>query len=351
MNLKKTLAIAAAAGALTALALPALADTTMYGSARVGTNWNKIPTTGTDHQSDFDMPLIGTSRLGVNFSSGDIGGKVELGFGTIATATPNTNALYGRLLYGTYKFGAGKILVGQDYNSYYLISAQTTGGATSGDNVNNSFGALYDGRQPQIKVTLNNGLYFAAIQPSVSSGTAGSKIMIPKLNVGYAGKAGTVGFGAGVVGQLYKNQAINEDILSYLGYANATVGAGPLTIKANLGYGQNMGNMGFLNNGLTSNTYVVGAKEDTNSLEGYVQVSLKASDMLSLNAAVGYAVDSNDTYAKDDNRMLVFVNAPMTVAKGFSITPEVAMIDELDTLAGGKGTKTYYIGAKWQMDF
>ncbi len=337
MNLKKTLSIAVtAAGALTVLALPALADTTIYGSARVVTSWNSIPTTGTDHQSDFDLRLQPNSRLGFNFANGDISGKVEYG------ATPNL-----RLLYGTYKFGAGKVTVGQDHNSYYFTSAQTS----IDDNVNNNFGALWDGRVPQIRVNLNNGLYFAAIQPAVGPATASAKITIPKLNVGYAGKAGTVGFGAGVVGQTYKNQAINEDILSYMGYANATVGAGPMTIKANLGYGQNTGDMGFTSNVANSNKYVAASKKDTTTLEGYVQLTVKASDVLGLNAGVGYAINSNDSYTKDDTRMLVFVNAPITVAKGFSITPEVAMIDELDMQSGAKGAKTYYAGAKWQMDF
>ena len=51
----------------------------------------------------------------MNTAAGDMTGKVELGFGASAVTT--------RLLYGSYKYDFGKVLVGQDYNNYYVGSA------------------------------------------------------------------------------------------------------------------------------------------------------------------------------------------------------------------------------------
>ena len=69
MNFKKAAAIAATAGALTALALPALAETSFYGSPRVATFYNSVDkaTGGTaSNNSDitnFDQHLQSNIRL------------------------------------------------------------------------------------------------------------------------------------------------------------------------------------------------------------------------------------------------------------------------------------------------
>ena len=165
MNFKKTVAIVAAAGALTALAIPAMAETTLYGSARMATFYNLPMQPATGKTAGIDEHLQANSRFGANFSNGDVGGKVEIGLrdnGTAINGSTTTGLDYTRLLYGTWNFGSGKLTVGQDYNSYYTFTAQVH----DDDNGLNGYGALWDGRQPQIRVNLNNGVYFAAIQPT-----------------------------------------------------------------------------------------------------------------------------------------------------------------------------------------
>ena len=354
--MKKQLIILSAVAAVTAFAVPAMAETTLYGSARMATFYNVADaktTAATGKTAGFDEHLQGNSRFGANFSNDAVGGKVE--FGT---------AVNTRLLYGTYNFGSGKLTVGQDYNSYYTFVAQTHGD----DNGFNGYGALWDGRLAQLRVNLNNGLYIAAITPngnvngtpqsgSLTTNTGGIvnnaeassniKIYIPKLNVGYAGKAGNISYNAGVVGQTFKNVTANEQVTALLGYVNGKAGFGATTLMANLSYAQNAGNMGFAGRQSFNTT----SKKDAKGFEGYVQLSQKLSDSLSANAGLGYVTDKTSGDAKADDKMAIFVNAPITLAKNVYITPEISYYDEMKSKTGADQAKSYAVGAQFRIDF
>lgn len=371
MNFKKVVTIAATAGALAALAVPALAEITPYGSIRMTTFWNTVDTeaAGINNGSttDFKENLHANSRLGVNFTNGTQGGRIELGLNTGGGVSV-------RHAYGTQKFDFGTVLVGQTENPYYLFSASVA----KDDGVNNAYGSLWDTRTPQIKLTLNNGFYVAAMMPTTYSTstttalpTGTTENYLPKMNVGYEGKAGNFAYGAGVVGQTYKqtvaavaaaaatptkfavlaSPAQSDTVTSLMGYFHGKLTAGAAAMQFNLGVGQNMGDMGFMNaNAVPTNRYTAG--EDTTTIEGYVQGSYKLSPMLGLNAGVGYVQDDNDSFVNKDNRMMMFVNTNITVAKGFVVTPEFAYFDQLDQAANNvKGDKEYLVGARWMMNF
>ncbi len=346
MDFKKVAAIVAAAGALTALAIPAMAEITPYGSARMATFYNfQDIKTGTGQTAGFDEHLQSNSRFGVDYTGGVVTGKVELGTGVNV-----------RLLYGTWDFGAGTLVVGQDYNNYYLGSAQTH----LDDNGNNGYGALWDTRQPQVKVNLKNGLYLSLIQATGNvngdqfganaEATSGLKMYMPKLNVGYKGKAGAVDYNAGVVGTTFKNVAAGKDVFAYLGYASGTATFGATSLVANISGSQNAGNLGFLNRV----SYDATNKKDSIGFEGYVQVTQKLSDMFSANLGFGYLGDKVDVTNKDkfDDRMLIFVNAPITLAKNVVVTPEVSYYDQLkDNTGANENKKAYAVGAQWKISF
>jgi len=369
MNFKKTAVIAAAAGALTALALPAMAETTLYGSARLATFYNlsDVPTTG--KTAGFDEHLQANATFGANYSSGDVGGRVEYGAGTGAVAL--------RLLYGTWNFGEGKLTVGQDYNSYYLGSAQVH----SDDSAFKGYGAQWDTRQPQIRVNLNNGLYFAAIQPGATgqlavnvpgdttganteaaSGATDVKMYLPKLNVGYAGKAGMFTYNVGVVGTTFSQNVgagatakKDQQVMAVLGYANGSAAFGATSLLASISASQNAGNLNFLGR----KTYDAANKKDAIGFEGFIQATQNISDTVSANVGVGFAGDKIDAPAvagvnknKFDNKMAIFVNAPVTLAKNVSVTPEFDYYDQLNGVDGKyEKKKAYAIGAKCQINF
>jgi hypothetical protein len=229
---------------------------------------------------------------------------------------------------------------------------------------------------------MNNGVYFAAIKqgtpdsvaavaakaavtgvdtggdtytitPAVAATAASDyDTLLPTLNVGYKGAAGNFSYNAGALFQTFKNDTADKTITSYLGYVNGKLTAGPAAIIFNLGYGQNTGDMAIAS-GLAgaTNKYVAAGDLSTKTIEGFVQGSFKASDMVTVAAGVGYVSDDRDNAANADNRMAFFVNAPLTIAKGFTITPEFSYYDEMKNAAKVDQDTRYAVGAKLQMDF
>jgi hypothetical protein len=310
--------------------------------------------TGID-TNGFDEHLQANSRFGANFKNGDFGGKVEVGLNsTTGAAAGNTVT---RLLYGTWNFGSGKLTVGQDYSRYHTLTNQ----AYSDDNGNIGYGALWDGRQAQIRVDMNNGFYFSAIKPNGNvdngnqevanaAGNTGNDSYLPKLNVGYAGKAGGFGYNVGVVGQFYKNQTIDEQITAAMAYFTGNTTFGATTVGFSTSYGQNVGNMGF--SGRMS--YDTAALENVSGFEGMLTLGQKLSDTLSLNAGFGYVTDkSGADGAERDDKLLLWANMPVKLAKYVTLVPEVSYYDQLSetTTSADSDAKNWAVGAKWQIDF
>jgi hypothetical protein len=101
-------------------------------------------------------------------------------------------------------------------------------------------------------------------------------------------------------------------------------------------------------------SYDTGAKENVQGFEGMLQLSQKLSDTLSANVGVGYTYDkSGADGAKADDRMMIFANMPVKLAKYVSVTPEVVYYDQLDEIAldATSDAKHWAVGAKWQIDF
>lgn len=382
MTLKKTASIVAAAGVLTALAVPALAaETSIYGSIRLATFWNTdqplqaVGAAKPDTNTDFDLRNQANSRLGVKATEGNFFGHVELGIGNPSLGTANNTIVYTRLAYGTYKFDFGTLLVGQTYTPYEFLSQQVA----LDDNANIGYGCLYDGRLPQLKFTLGNGLYIAAIRPGGAAAPAGStaasgqaapatldtmgrvnasQTYLPKVAVGYEGKAGNFAFGGGILAQTYKTMttATQEQVNSAMGYFHGTVTAGAVKVGFNVAAGQNLGDMSVDSNAAAVYNTVSKKIENSTTISGLVEAGLTLSPSLKLNAGLGYVQNdgknANGTdWAKVDNKMAFFVNSPLTLAKNISVTPEFTYLDQLDEKNGDKGSKNYIYGAKWQMDF
>ena len=345
---QKQMMTIAAIGALSAVtALPAMAaDVSFYGQARLATFYNMIDDDNGDSTSGFDEHFQPNSRFGANFKNGDFGGKVEIGFGS----SINSTALSTRLLYGSWNFGSGKLLVGQDYNRYWVGSAQV-----HGDDLGfTGYGATDDKRSPQIRVDMNNGFYFAAIQPkqNVNNGnqetvSGGNESYLPKLNVGYAGKAGNFSYNAGLVGQFYKDKNNDEQVTALLGYLSGKYAMGATSVLFNLSYAQNPAEMNF--QGRTAKS----ATDDMRGFEGFLQLSQTLSPTLGLNAGVGYVYDKSEASGADaDDKMSVFVNMPIKLAKFVTLTPEISYYDQLSEVgATDSDAKNWAVGAKWQIDF
>jgi hypothetical protein len=86
----------------------------------------------------------------------------------------------------------------------------------------------------------------------------------------------------------------------------------------------------------------------------------KVNDMLSFEAGYGYAKSERDksittNFSDDeDDCASYYINAKITVAKGFFIQPEIGKYDMKDSTVNNVRTDdqdTTYFGAKWQIDF
>ncbi|MCX5842749.1 MAG: hypothetical protein NT022_03180, partial [Deltaproteobacteria bacterium] len=122
---------------------PQLASTGAAGSFfQVGTTKARAFSIGTQTYDDAELAwlLQSNSRVGATVKWGNIGGRFEYG------SAPSL-----RLLFGTWNFGSGTLLVGQDYGSYFYLVSNLCG--PGGQECNGiGFGSIYPGRLPMIRL-------------------------------------------------------------------------------------------------------------------------------------------------------------------------------------------------------
>lgn len=315
------------------------------------------------------------ARTGAHWATGDLTGRLELG-------------LYGqdavlRLAYAEWDFGSGVLMVGQNYTPYFFPSAQVCR-----DLVGIHWGAMYDGRQPYIKLTLPAGpasVYFALMETetgdvvaSTTTAYGGSPLddvttnadvekVLPKMNVGIDYATDLYSLGAGFAYNTYNEQYDNhptlgnwdEDIDSYLLYVNGKVASGPAEFKASIHYAQNLGNFGITYAGIDNEFAALDEDgtgvADAESWGFLVNLALEASPTTKVNIGGGWATCKRDDVAApnddDDTQATYYVNVPVKMADSFHFIPEFSYFDMMDNDQGeDDDTDEYYIGVKWQLD-
>lgn len=351
-------------------AVPAMAEVTPYGSMRLLTGWHTLDyaASGVDDDSDMYWELSDISRFGAKFKTGDISGHVELGISGATDGTKNNNT-YDRLLYGTWDFGGGSLMVGQNYPPYTMISAQIApkvrlGGNPGDYNAENGFvgyGALWEARKPQVRLTLNNGFYVALLRPesgepdaAVADGDVDTSI--PKLCVGYDYKTEGLSLNGGVAYNTYNYEAgtFDETVDSYLIYVDGKMPLGMVDLQASIHYGQNLTDFGLWNREDAAQATVVGNDvEDSTSYGGYVQVAIPV-DPAKISLGYAYTQSDRDLAAPNDEadgQQSYFVNAKIPIADTFFIVPEFTYYDQMDDDAGQEENDAWFLGLLWRMDF
>ncbi|MDY6953164.1 MAG: hypothetical protein SWE60_16780, partial [Thermodesulfobacteriota bacterium] len=241
-------------------AMPAVAEFQPYGSLRLSVGWWDTEPNETGTGADYNTiveELGDFSRFGAKWKGEELSGHFELG---LKGDGRGSNSAYTRLLYGTWKFNGGTLMVGQNYDPYTFISDQMAprlkdlGGNHAEIDAENYFigyGCLWDSRQPQVKLTLDGGLYLAAIQPDPEDGGIGvdlGEADFPKLCVGWEIKQDNLFLNPGFAwNQIQATEAgvmEEEDLDSWLLYLNGKFALGAADIKGSIHYGQNLGNFG-----------------------------------------------------------------------------------------------------------
>ena len=339
-------------------AIPALAEFDPYGSVRVGVFWSDIEyndPADTD-DADFHMPLGDFSNFGAKFKTGDLHGHVQLALE--GDEDGNTVAL--ELLYGTWDFGGGTLLVGQDHTPYTLVSDQVAPGAEGMrydlDNGFIGYGALWDSYQPQITLNLASGLYVSLIQPELG-GILGTDndTTIPKVCVGYKHETEGMSINVGGAYNTYEAELPtgDEDIDSYLLYLGGTAALGMVDLQWNLHYGENLGDFGLIDREAAAMAQLdaTGDIEDSDCYGGYLQIAFNV-DPATITLGCGYTQSENDVLGNDeDEQISYFVNAKIPMADTFFVVPEFSYYDMMDNAAGNDEPETWCLGLKCQMDF
>ena len=380
------------------LAAPAMAaGITPYASMRLGTYWvnhdfNDFDPgwTTDDDDSSFMIDIADISRFGAKGQAGDIYGVVELGLIGQENANEYTWAgvgensatldVYTRLIYGKWDFGAGTLLVGQDYAPVTYISNQQGPGifddeANTSYDLQNAFigvGTLWDSRIPQIKVNLDNGFYCMVAQvdhaANPQGATAGGDVdlILPKTVVGFDIKREGLYLGPGLAYNSYNYDdgvgGFSDDITSWFFFLHGKVDLGATTLKFTGHYGENVGDWVSCRKNRydatldASRAYVNGTDVDNATCYGgWVQAAF-ALDPGTLSLGWGYSSSQNDTtavadYDEKDELMGVFVNYKIPITDNFSATPEFDYWDGMDSANGAKDPDHWALGVTWQMDF
>jgi hypothetical protein len=356
----------------------AMADVSLYGSARFRTYWSdtskEATTTGFDDQ-DLEWRMGFLTRFGANFKSDKITGKFEMdarvasagdypGGKYAGTGASSVGDMRLRHLWGEYDFGAGKLMIGQTWPLYEL--------PVSGINYYSGglqkFGGMgYDvARTSQFRLTFGNlMLAFLTVDVSkdgVGTYTSETDVMIPKVELRYDMKFDA--FELNFIGGYQTYDAVNAtdsdvSITSYILGARGKLNLGPFYAGLGLTYRQNGGNYGAwtvvdeLARINTSGNDV----EDSTAYGLVAAVGFKINDLSKIEASVGYVKSENDVGDMEDTAIAYAVNYEITLTPGVYIVPEFIFQDNQDkqdriaaTPDLDKGDETI-IGMFWRIDF
>ena len=387
-------------------ALPAFAqdkaDWAFYGQVRMWTAWESVDedtpnqlsnsgffpvattsakaiTYGDTREGDdeFAYLLQGNSRIGANVKWGNIGGRFEYG------STPNL-----RLLYGTWNFGSGTLLLGQDYGPYfYLVSGLCGPGGQECNGI--GFGSIYSGRNPQIKLIFG-GLQLAIVKPAqvASYGPSAGLIdaldngtplnpqdpiasankpgdvdfTLPKLEASYTFNMGPGQFFIGGVYNTYTevyniaNSEVENDVDGWALGAGTKLAFGPFYANATFQYGSNPNNSGSGPATLYPSVQVYIPGEDVSDDASYLAAQLilgfKLTDSMVFEGGVIW--QKGEWENVEQQTWTYYIGMGWSPAKNFTIVPEFGIVDfnKLETGVGDLDFgKLMWLGIKWQINF
>ena len=385
--MKKFIIFIAAFAMVGAAVATAMADVSLYGSARFRTYYADHSESDSQEFSDGDLEWrIGhLTRFGASFKSDKITGKFEmdaraggntdadgtdplLAKGYTAGTARNTNSsgasMLGnmrlRQLWGQYDFGSWKFMIGQNYPLY---DAPVSGINYYSGGFQKYGGIGYDAaRTSQMRFTINN-LRIAFLPTDVSKGGVvgydeDTDTFIPKIEMRYDLKAdwGVLNFIGGY--QTYK--AVNDvdadkTISSWVAGIRGKFNFGPAYLGAALTYRQNGGNYGVWTTVHETAVFDGNDVQDTTAWGGVAALGYKINDSNTVEASYGFVSSELDLPGKWEDKKQVFgLMYKYTVAPGFYIVPEFVYQDNQSTEEGttskDNGDTTIF-GVFWRIDF
>ncbi len=350
----KKIVVAALALALMAGSAYA-ADWNFYGEAMIYTVWtDEDQIDGNDDgDAQFAEGLYDASKIGAEVKvSDELSGHFEYG--------AEDGKADVRLLYGEWNFGSGILTVGKAYSPINVTYSNQLVAGEEQDLGLGGFGDFDQSRISQVKLTFG-GFSIALLDPekdayinttgalNSENDTYETQAVIPMIAACY--KAG-FDMGEVQIAGGYNTFEINEDEdVNAFGIGLGTqLNFGAFGLFGTVVWGENIANLSTATASQYGGTAVYdgGDVYDCESIGGTIGVTYAVNDMLALEAGYGYIHDDYDEDGVNNNiAQSYYLQAPITLAPGVTVTPELGMIDERE--AGLN--ETIYFGACWAIAF
>ena len=367
------LAVITMVGAFTATTM---ADVDLYGSARFRSYYASVDdgVPGADKDKDLEWQMGFLSRFGANFKSEKITGRFELdarpgqgGYGEDIERGGGASMLGNlrlRHLWGEWDFGAGKLMIGQNFPlydapasgiNYYSGGLQKWGGI-----------GITAARASQLRLTFGDlRLAFMQTDTTQQWTPLGSfeeaNIRYPKIEARYDKRIDA--FALSFIGgwQTYEIEDRNgtkatKNINSYVLGARAKANFGPAYANLALTWRQNGGNYGAWT-AVSKETAVLQGNDLKDATAWGVVATLGwiINDKWTLEASHGTLNSKQDTSLdNEDDAMVWCLQSKITMAPGVYIIPELIYQDNKSVTTNGVTTEegdTTVFGVFWRIDF
>jgi len=333
------------------------------------------PSIGVDDSGTL-LSIGGQSRLGAKaIATKDLYGVIEFGL-TETARSGEVSDPYLRLAYGVWNFGAGKLTVGKDYTPGTFLGYSSMMGdlGDQGDANMLVAGLSYIGRQPQVKLSFGDFDIALIEQNTGAAAYGGDKdFYLPRIEAAYVFRLDNINIRPVAGYQTYEVEdrvvggtaLPDEDIDSFLLGLGVSATFDPVYVKGTVSFMQNALNYGQSNlvlaNGTLANTITqaqVGTDvEDSDLLQGTLVAGAKLNEKIGLEAGVGYLnaeVDIAGLGTAEQTGMVYYFQAPVQLAKGMQLIPEIGMVDrgdfETDVLPDQDSGTMSYIDFNFRVD-
>jgi hypothetical protein len=285
----------------------------------------------------------------------------------IRSGDANATNVGTRLFFGDWNFGPGSLRVGQDHPVATFLGYSNMFGAPTGGGDGNmlGMGLPYASRNPLIRLDIA-GASLALVQNSGVPvlGFEDADRWLPRIEAAYVFRTPVIAIRPILAYQNFRveNRAPGGDdrsIESYMAGLGVSLTLGPAFVKATGTWGQNVGNMAMgqaalVGGGLTTATGV----DDAETYTGTLVAGFNVSPTFFIEAGVGYAntkVDAAPGVEVKSDGFIVYLQTPITLARGFQLIPEVGQLDRGDLKVSGQPDlaqgRSTYASAIFKIDF
>lgn len=341
--MRKLLILLAACALVFCFTLPAAADVTFSGYVNMSTGFTSANEewTGNDSDSDLDweldVPVV--SRFTSRFQHNSVSAAVEF--------NPDMGR---RLFYGAWNFGGGTLIVGHNWTPTCVPAHSDVYKAGISPWYGNNVGSV---RQPQIGLHIGS-FKLATITPYTSDlGTGGdTDVSIPRIEASYALKAGPASITLWGGFNTWSIEAADDyTVSSSLVGGTARLGFGAVGVAFTVWTAQNLPNGTFAMPTFIGAS-IVGDDVINVAALGYGgHVSYTISETMKVTGGYFGLTQDVDEVDDADQRNIMYVNLPITLAKGVTLAPEVRILNHPQGTDGeDHGSETGY-GAQWAIAF